>query len=724
MMDVWLTDLGTAFGAALLGAVVAVTLLVAKSLRDFTRAGPKIRSEIVENFSGYTAYATARQALWAGLVTLYLEVSGATLYLGTVWVFGSEPTLGAALSAGLGSAVVLGGFQFCQRLLYAPSSIAASFQYRLSRLYPLWRCLSPLRLKTAGYLLAGLGALFTAVIITALSVEASPAQALMVAAVIAAWLGVLATAVRPPRSAIRRAPPRGRDVGRPNIVMLETDTLRADRVTPGRYHRLLTPHIHNLMQRGTYFENCFVPLARTGPSLTSLFTGAWPHSHGIRSNYVSDEQTPLQVATLPKCLSAAGYRTGAITDWAGSDLGKLGFGFDHYSGPDDQWNLKQYIKQGPMDLRLFLSLFTSNRFGRRFLPELYYLSGVPLTTRLEGEFYELVEKWAQDDAPFMLNLFTGATHVPFGSDYPYYLQFSDPAYDGEAKFVMARLNEPEEIIRKQEAPSDAFDIPQIANLYDGCVKSFDDLVGRITDSLRNAGLAENTVIVLYSDHGLDFFENETWGQGNTVFGDDPGSRIPVVFADPNATSHRCVREVVRSIDVMPTLLSLVGLPPSGTGDGVSLADTVRDGEPPPNLDAFGETGLWLGRIRGMDPEHVTYPGLFELLEIKDRRTGTLSIKEEYQPVIAAAKDRMIRRGHWKLIRVALRQGPRYQLYNVEQDPLCKRDLALEYPGVVAELAARLDEWTARDRLVTRASTEEGLSPTELEYGMGVQGSAT
>ncbi|HKJ88866.1 MAG TPA: sulfatase-like hydrolase/transferase, partial [Gammaproteobacteria bacterium] len=316
------------------------------------------------------------------------------------------------------------------------------------------------------------------------------------------------------------------------------------------------------------------------------------------------------------------------------------------------------------------------------------------------------------------------THVPFGSDYPYYLRYSDPAYQGEAKFVMARLNEPEEIIRKQEAPSDAFDIPQIVNLYDGCVKSFDDLVGRVTDSLQKAGLAENTIIVLYSDHGLDFFENETWGQGNTVFGDDPGSRIPVVIADPRALSHGRVREVVRSIDIMPTLLSLVGLPAPDTADGASLAETVRHGAPPPGLDAFAETGLWLGRIQGMDPDHITYPGLFELLEIKDRRTGTLSIKDEYGPVIAEAKDRMIRRGRWKLIRVALRQGPRYRLYDVEQDPLCERDLALEYPEIVAELGARLDEWTARDRLVRRAATEEGVARSAMGCRVGVQSSAT
>ncbi len=119
-----------------------------------------------------------------------------------------------------------------------------------------------------------------------------------------------------------------------------------------------------------------MPLARTAPSLVSLLSGTWPQTHGIRDNYVADTHTRLKVATLPRRLSRAGYRNLAVTDWAGADLKKLDFGYDTVDGPDDQWNLKYYIRQGPKDLRLFLSLFTHNRFGKTFLPELYYLAGV------------------------------------------------------------------------------------------------------------------------------------------------------------------------------------------------------------------------------------------------------------------------------------------------------------------------------------------------------------
>ena len=128
---------------------------------------------------------------------------------------------------------------------------------------------------------------------------------------------------------------------------------------------------------------------------------------------------------------------------------------------------------------MFLSLFTQNAFGKAFLPEIYYLGGIPLTEEVGRDTRRMIGKLAQDDAPFFLVSFMATTHPPFTSKYPYYSLYSDPEYRGESKFIMAKLRDPWEIIRAQAEPKSKFDLEQVIDLYDGCVRNFDDEVGRI-----------------------------------------------------------------------------------------------------------------------------------------------------------------------------------------------------------------------------------------------------
>jgi arylsulfatase A-like enzyme len=249
--------------------------------------------------------------------------------------------------------------------------------------------------------------------------------------------------------------------------MIGSDTLRADRLGAANYHRSLTPFLDALAKRGTQFKTCYVPCARTAPSLVSLMTGTWPHTHGVRDNFVGDNETRLPVAALPQILADHGYRTAAVSDWSGGDLGKFPLGFDQLDLPKDQWNIKYLIRQGPKDLRLFLSLFTHNHIGKRILPEIYYLAGIPLTRLVGSDARSLISELAQEERPFFLNVFISTTHPPFGSEYPYYTLWSDPAYAGESKFVMARLTDPWEIIRRQGDTRKEFDLDQIIDLYDG-----------------------------------------------------------------------------------------------------------------------------------------------------------------------------------------------------------------------------------------------------------------
>jgi arylsulfatase A-like enzyme len=676
-------------------ATAAMALILAKSIQDFTRAGPEVRNEVLGYFRRYYCYAIVRLFFWGWLVCGFWSLVGAAAYQAVQGFAGTHFRTEACALAGAATLGLATLIQFCDQLLHKPSNICVSWQYRMNRLYGLWRLLSPavvggLRLGWRGGLCAILaaGALDGAVLGEWSRALLDGTLALALPGY-ARWLR-RARAVPPP---IPAAPRRGP----PNIVMIGSDTLRVDHIGAAGYARPTTPFIDRLCRRGNFFTRCYTPLARTAPSLATLLTGTWPHEHGIRDNFVDGPFAELPCEALPSILRRHGYRSAAVADWCGSDLKKLSFDFDEVEAPEDQWNLKYYLRQGPMFLRLFLSLFYDNPIGERFIPEIYYQSGNPLNGRMADRACRKLHELAERSQPFFLNVFMACTHVPFGSEYPFYLRFAERAYRGESKFIMTTLRDPNEIIEKQEMPPTGFDLDQIVRLYDGCVRKFDTEVARIADYLAASGLHDNTLLVIYSDHGIEFFENQSWGQGNTVLGDDYGARIPLVVYDPRRAGAGTVGQIVRSVDLAPTLLDLCGLAVPGSMRGTSLKPALEAGVDLA-LTAYQETGIWLGNIPGLHPEHLRYPRLLELLEVPDKRSGTLAIKPQYVPLINRAKDRMIRKGKWKLTYRPLQQGVLYELFDTDDDPHCRKDVAEEYPAVVAELQKELAPWLLADGL--------------------------
>lgn len=684
--------LGLVIRASNMAALVAILftlLLLGKSLLDFSQTGPPMGREVLRHYRGVLVLSVGRLAVAAFLVANLLALPGALAYLLGLVLFGLPYHPAVAALAALLSLTLLAFFQFCRVLHDSPGVIVASSHYAMPRFYPLWERLSPARLarvalltRLAYFTWVALGAAalwWQGAVYTALSLVMLHG---LVQLVYRAWIEESEPLPLPfPVSTPGK---------RPNLLMIGSDTLRADRLGHAGYRRALTPNLDRLAGRGAVLTQCYVPCARTAPSLLSLFTGTWPHSHGVRDNFVSDAERVLTPAALPKLLAEAGYQTAAVGDWAASDLSKFDLGFSTLDVPADQWNLKFLLRQGPKDIRLFLSLFLGNRIGKFFLEEIYYLGGVPLTRQLGLRARRMLDRLGEDERPFFLNVFMASTHPPFASEYPYYTMYADPNYRGPSKFAMAKLTDPFEIIRRQGEPREEFDLEQILDLYDGCVKSFDDELGHILDYLEASDLARDTLVVVYSDHGMEFFEHETWGQGNSAIGDF-SARIPMVLAGPSLPAATRLDGVTRSIDLAPTLLDLLGLPPAPTMEGVSLAAALKGGALP-ELPAFYETGIWLTKLPGTPEGHLSYPGILELLDVPDLASGALAIKREYQRQVVAAKDRSIRSGRWKLVYQPLENGKLLRLYDLESDPDCRRDLSADQNEVTSSLWGLLQAW--------------------------------
>jgi arylsulfatase A-like enzyme len=681
-------------------ALVFTLAVFAKSLTDFTRTGPQMTDEVLSHYRLYLAFALGRLLLIAFLLSLFMAFVGGLIYVVGSTLFDSRFSTVACAAFAAAAIVALTGRRLAHTLLFSPGVIAASSLYSTTHLLPLWDRLTPERLRALDLTLLGVLGIWLIAGAVTLARDGGWVAAASLIALALLYLAIVraATSTREP-APVR---PSGKTPERPNILLIGSDTLRADRLNGMGYRRSLTPNLEKVIARGTLFTDCYVPCARTAPSVVSMLTGTWPHRNRIRDTFVTPEETRLPVPSLPGILKPAGYRSAIVGDWAASDAEKFDFGFDHHDLPRDQWNIKYLLKQGPKDLRLFISLFTQNRFGKTFLPEVYYLGGIPLTEEVGLDTRRMIARLASDDSPFFIMSFMATTHPPFTSKYPYYSLYSDPAYRGESKFIMAKLRDPWEIIRRQGEPKSEFDLEQIIDLYDGCVRNFDDEVARILEYVEASGLAQNTIVVVFSDHGFEFFEHETWGQGNSAIGDF-SARVPIIVADPRIPQPEKVSDVVRTVDIAPTLLDLVGLPIPQSVEGVSLAPLLRGERLASELPAFYETGVWLTDLPGTPDDHLRYPELPELLEIPDKQNGMIALKRKYLDIVVAAKDRMVRRGKWKLSYQPLTNGVVYRLFDIERDPGCQNNIIDRYPEVARELRVLLERWLEDDPIRANGS---------------------
>ncbi|MCK5685487.1 sulfatase-like hydrolase/transferase, partial [bacterium] len=454
-------------GCLLASLVVSFVILV-KALVDFSRTGPAIKEEILKSYRFYSAYALFRLFFWCFLINCYLAITGNLVYFSLSVINATTTTVLFSFISALSAILFFSFVQFLRHLLFVPSNIALSSHYSMKNFYKVWRWLSPVKIQLIEYMYKFIF-LFTvcaAIYLLNSDERAFESQILLFILVIHLFVFFWCTWSVPVFMKSKNNNP-GKRSELPNIVMIGSDTLRSDRLGRIRNGHSITPNIDKLIKKSIYFDNCYVPIARTAPSLVSLFTGVSPWKHQIRDNFVEHDDMKLDVTPFPELLKSRGYATAVISDWCGTDFGKFDLGFAKQDLPEDQWNIRYYIRQGPKDMRLFLSLFTKNQLGRVFLPELFYLGGAPQGQYLLNKTKQWLGKLSNSAKPFLLNTFFSTTHPPFGTEYPYYSMYADPDYWGESKFSMARLTDPMEIIKSQKEPKEAFDLEQIIDLYDG-----------------------------------------------------------------------------------------------------------------------------------------------------------------------------------------------------------------------------------------------------------------
>ena len=341
--------------------------------------------------------------------------------------------------------------------------------------------------------------------------------------------------------------PADTDDGRPNIILVSIDSLRPANLSCYGYERPTSPFIDRLAEEGVRFESAVSTTSWTLPAHAALFTGLYDSTHGLVDNglALSGEHW-----TLAELLQREGYETAGF--YGGPYLHPvfgMGQGFDAY--------------QSCMTTTPDSATGAQVRQGARSHRDVSHMDVTGPRTRDE------VRRWARDrdsQEPYFLFLHLWDVHYDFKPPPPYDRMF-DPDYQGD---ISGRLMADGRI----KADMDPRDLQHLLALYDGEIRFTDQILGEIFEELGGRGMLENTLVVITSDHGEEFFEHGNKGHNKTLF--DEVLKIPLIAHWPGELEGgHVIPDQVRLIDLMPTLLHFAGHRGPLAVQGRNLAPLLR-----------------------------------------------------------------------------------------------------------------------------------------------------
>ncbi len=341
-----------------------------------------------------------------------------------------------------------------------------------------------------------------------------------------------------------------------NVILISLTTLRPDRMGIYGYQKQTTPHIDAFFKNSIIFRNTVAPTSWTTPNALSLFTAVFPYRHNI----ISREIDPIynrKILTLAEMLKKNNYTTGAFT--GGGDYNNkysgLNRGFDFYL---DEANYKTFkikadisIGTGPLfysPLREFLPLGTDwmeQNYKKKFFLFLQgYDPHCPLSPR--EPFAQQFTKKMKSDVDFSV------CHTTYDD--------TEPLYENGKKYweVMTTSDgtrSPFKMRLSQE------DVDYMNALYDARVAEMDFYLNNFFEKLKSLGLEEKTVIVLMADHGEMLGEHGRFMRGGTIRGNSykQSLHFPLLIKHPKITEPLIVEDIVNTVDIMPTLLSMLDI---------------------------------------------------------------------------------------------------------------------------------------------------------------------
>ncbi|MEM9280589.1 MAG: sulfatase-like hydrolase/transferase [Verrucomicrobiota bacterium] len=372
------------------------------------------------------------------------------------------------------------------------------------------------------------------------------------------------------------------DASRPDILFIAIDDMNDWTTLFDDDNPIQTPNLKRLAARGTFFTRAYCASPGCNPSRTAIMTGLRPTTSGVYGNpEVWAEKLP-DVVTLPQYFEHHG---GYATRGAGKIFHHGKSGADRPDNPSFQEFFQKLAIRGPGPNQNY------NGYRKPDNPRLGNLGfdwGVHDQKMIDVDMCEWVEARMEEDWDQPLFLAAGIfnPHLPFYAPqetfdrYPLDKTALPPMPKGDLDDVgeIARR-----MVRKEfwvydntmaAEPGSAGSLQRMVQCYQAATDYADQMVGRLIDKLDETGRADNTIIVLWSDHGYHLGDKEScvkftlWEKAN---------RVPFIIVAPGVgkPGQVCDRPV-SLVDIYPTLLDLAGLPKNEENDGLSLVPLLED----------------------------------------------------------------------------------------------------------------------------------------------------
>lgn len=395
-----------------------------------------------------------------------------------------------------------------------------------------------------------------------------------------------------------------------NVLFIAVDDLRPEL---GCYGSAIvkSPNIDRLAAKGTLFERAYCQQAVCSPSRVSLLTGQRPDTTKCRDLETKFRDIQPDIVTLPQFFKNKGYHS--------YKLGKI-FHLGH-GQTEDGASWTTVAKAGG---RQYIHAKTGEKpiVEAAEVPDNAYTDGAIADGAIKA-----LQRFKKDGTPFFLAVGFIKPHLPFCAPKKYWDLYDRDAIPdspvieppkGVSAYALANFGE----LRKYDGipaqgPVSETQRKQLRHGYLACVSYIDAQVGRLLDALKENGLEENTVIVLWGDHGWKLNDYGEWCKHTAM---EIDTKVPLVLAAPGYRKGQRSKALVEFVDIYPTLAELCGLPIPEQCEGSSLRPLLETPDRPWKSAAFSQwpkRGAMGYSIRSGDWRYTEWIDV-KTGEIKDR----------------------------------------------------------------------------------------------------------
>lgn len=364
-----------------------------------------------------------------------------------------------------------------------------------------------------------------------------------------------------------------RDDKRPNVLFIAVDDLKP---WLSAYGDTLarTPNISRLADRGTVFNNAYCQIALSGPTRSSLLTGLNPDHTGVWWLMGSFRHNNPDIVTMPQALKDNGYETVGVGKVYHPLRGK-----DVKNDPES-WSMP-YVKTPGATYALANGRVATECAD---VPDIAYQDGV-----IAEQAVKTLEKLKDSDKPFFLAVGFKKPHLPFCAPKKYWdmydrdnmpvAEFQDMAADGcEYAYHNSLEVKGYSDIPPFESYVDTKHLDEdtqrrLLHAYYACISYTDAQVGKVLDALDASGLADNTVIVFFGDHGYHLGDHGLW---NKMTNFEQATHVPLIIAAPGMKKGVKSDALVEFLDIFPTVAELTNTPHPQQLDGTSLVPVLKN----------------------------------------------------------------------------------------------------------------------------------------------------